>query len=38
LRIFRHWRRRLLCLKHRLAVAGVLVAGVVIVIGIVLVL
>ena len=38
LRIFRHWWRGLLCLKHRLAVAGILVAGVVVVIGIVLVL
>ena len=38
LRIFRQRRRRLPCLKHRLAVARILIAGVVIVIGIVLVL
>ena len=38
LRIFRQWWRGLLCLKHRLAVAGILVAGVGVVIGIVLVL
>jgi len=38
LRIFRQWWRRLLCLKHGLAVTRILVGGVGLVIGIVLVL